>query len=397
MSSSNQAKICIIEESGSYGVTPGSGNFSTFRYKSESLSGSPQLTESQTIRTDRMSSGQVVVGLDVGGQIGCELAKDALTDMLIRGAMKSTLQTATAVTVALAYDASAKTLTRGSGSWPTTIVGKIITLAGYTSGAAVNNDDFLVSERTSSTVIKVVPKSGITFVTDAGAGASYEIADYLEIGTSTVSFSIEKIFNDLTTKAINYKGMVVNEMSLDVAYGKICELNFNFMGNAQNIADAANEMITDSRTVDVPATSAQFNGSIDMPIFALETSSFAASNIVVESVKLSLNNNNQPQNGIGQAAPRGYDAGKASISVEIVAYLDNNSWALLDKRTNQTAFKVAFALENSGGIYAFYMPAVQASFDDPQSPGTDQQIKLSLKGVAKVGASSESALTVSIL
>lgn len=394
MGSSNLAKITVIEES-TYGTVPASGAFDTVRYTSEGLSGSPQLTESQTIRTDRMSSGQVVVGLDVAGPINTELAKDSVTDLFIKAAMKSSWQTSSAVTVDLTYDASAKTMTRASGSWPSDIVGKVITTTGFASSSGVNNDDFFVSVRTSATVIVVIPKSDITYVNETGSGTTYEIADYINIGSSTVSVDLQKEFTDLTTKAIIYKGCVVNEMTINATYGSICTANFGFMANAQVLADSSGELITNSRTVNDPATSASMNGSIDMPVLGIEDSSFVASGIVVESVNINLNNNNQPKNGIGEAAPLSYDAGTARIQVEMSAYLDDNAWALLGKRTNQTSFKVGFILENSGGLYAFYLPAVQVSFDDPQSGGIDQQIKLNLRGVAKVGSSGESALTIS--
>lgn len=394
MSGSNFVRLAVIEES-TYGEVPASGSFDTVRYTSETLSGTPQLTESGTIRTDRQSSGQIVVGLDVGGPINMELAKDSVTDSLIKAAMKSSWQTSSAVTVDLTYDASAKTFTRASGTWPTDIVGKVISTLGFVSSSGVNNDDFFVSARNSSTVIVVIPKTSITYVNETGSGTSYEIADYIGIGSTVVSFDFEKKFTDLTTKGINYKGCVVNEMNISAAYGSVCTAVFNVLGNAQVLADASGELITNSRTVNDPATSAVFNGSIDMPMLGIEDSSFLASSIVIESISLSLNNNNLPKNGIGVAAPRSYDAGTARINVEMTAHLDDNSWALLNKRTNQTAFQVGFMLENSGGIYAFYLPAVQVSFEDPSSAGADQQNKLTLRGQAKVGSSGQSALTIS--
>ena len=73
MSSSNQVRIATIKES-TYGVTPPAGNFKTARYTSESLSGTPETTESEQIRQDRLSSGQITVGLNVGGDLNGELA-----------------------------------------------------------------------------------------------------------------------------------------------------------------------------------------------------------------------------------------------------------------------------------------------------------------------------------
>jgi len=52
----------------------------TARFTSESLSGTPETQVSAELRTDRMSSGQVVTGLVVGGDINFELSRDVFFD-----------------------------------------------------------------------------------------------------------------------------------------------------------------------------------------------------------------------------------------------------------------------------------------------------------------------------
>ena len=100
MSSSNLVRLAFIPEV-TYGVTPGAGNFTTARFTSEGLSGTPQTVESQQIRTDRMSSGQVVVGLEVGGEVPFELAKEDAIDSLIESAMYNTWNVLAPITVDL--------------------------------------------------------------------------------------------------------------------------------------------------------------------------------------------------------------------------------------------------------------------------------------------------------
>lgn len=86
MSSSNLVKITAIEEA-AYGVTPATGDFQTARFISESLSGTPQTAKSTEIHSDRTASGQVQVGLDVGGDINAEMSADPLLQDFIRAAM----------------------------------------------------------------------------------------------------------------------------------------------------------------------------------------------------------------------------------------------------------------------------------------------------------------------
>ena len=51
-------------------------------------------------------------------------------------------------------------------------------------------------------------------------------------------------------------------------------------------------------------------------------------------------------------------------------------------------------VKNAGGAYGFYLPQVQVTFDDPATGGQNQDIMTSMSGMAKVGATGESALTI---
>lgn len=396
MSSSNRVRIALIEES-TYGVTPGAGNFMTARFISESLSGSPETTESQQIRTDRLSSGQVVTGLTVGGDMAFELAKETVLDELIESAMLSTWSTFAAVVVGLDLDNTAKELTRSAGTWAgnNVAVGDFLTLDGFV--ATANNGAVIqVVEIISTTVIRYVGPS--TLVTEDGSASlttQFEQADKIAIGTTKKSFSVEKKFEDLTDKALIYKGMMVSQMNLNVSYGEIVNGAFTFAGNNYINADTAGEHITDGRTIDAPATSQSMNGSIDMPFL---TSSAVGDldevTFCIQSVEISLNNNMTPQNCIGETAPVDYSPGTAQIGVTLSAYLADGNWDVLQKKLTQTSFALGFIVKNADGWYGFYMPAVQVSFDDPASPGANQDIIMNMTGTAKVGASGEKSLYI---
>lgn len=392
MSSSNLVRLAFIAES-TYGVTPGAGNFSTARFTSEGLSGTPQTVESQQIRTDRMSSGQVVVGLEVGGDMPFELAKEAAIDSFLESAMYSSWNVLAPVTVDLAINTSTKRITRTTGNWNTdTIVkGDFITLAGFTN--TENNTQVMVASIVSNTIIEYVGPSGL--VTEVATGTSFERADKLSIGLTKKSFSIEKKFLDLTDKGINYRGMIVSNLDLSFAYGALATGSFGFSGNDYQTFDAAVDALTDGRTVDAPATSQTLNGSVDMPFLAssaigvLDTTGFD-----LQSVSLKLNNNLNAQNVIGDIAPRDYSAGTAQITLDLSAYLTNGAWSILGKKLTQEPFALAFQVKNLDGWYGFYMPQAQVTFEDPSSGGQNQDIILSMTGTAKVGSAGESALTI---
>lgn len=393
MSSSNNVRIASIKET-VYGVTPAAGNFKSARFVSESLSGSPETTESALIRTDRQSSGQVVTGLTVGGAINLELAYDSLINEWLEGAMFNSWQTSLAVNADLTIATTGGTITRAAGDWNTDVrVGDIITLTGFSN--SVNNTQVMVSSIDSATVIKFVGPEAI--VDEVGTGNTFKVADYLEIGNKNTrtSFSLEKAFLDLTNKAINYRGQLVNTMNLNIAYGSIVSASFEFSGNDYEPVGAAVDFMTNGRTIDNAATTNPMNGSIDMPFIANDSAgTLDESTFCIQSVELNLNNNLSAQNCIGKAAPQDYSEGTAQITVNLSAYLADENWNLIAKKLSQDPIQFGFMVKNNGGYYGFYLPAVQLSFNDPQSQGQNQDVILNTSGVAKVGANGESALRI---
>lgn len=392
MSSSNLVRVVAIPES-SYGVTPGSGNFKTVRFTSEALSGTPDTVESQQIRTDRMSSGQIVTGLTVGGDMGFELAKETALENFLESAMYNVWDTMTLVTVDLTIDATAKEIERDTGDFTAEDlkVGDFIKLGGFTADA--NNVSVMIAEIVSATVIRYVGPA--TMVDGTGTTTTFKRFDRLEIGTTKKSFSMEKTFLDLTTKAILYRGMIVNTMELNVAFGELINGTMGFSGNDYVTADSAGEFMTNGRTIDAAATTNTLNGSVDMPFLASSAlGDLDESGLDIQSVNISLNNNLSAQNVIGDIAPRDYSAGTASIEVNVNAYLKDAAWAMLAKKLTQESFALGFMVQNQGGAYGFYMPAVQVSFDDPSSGGQNQDISLEMSGRAKVGPNGESALVI---
>jgi len=392
MSSANQVRITFIEES-TYGTTPGSGNFSTARFTSDALSGTPETTESQQIRTDRLSSGQIVTGLTVGGAVNIELAKEDAIDLFFKSAMyQSTYTSDTPISVDLSLEATALTLTRATGDFAVDVeVGDVLTLTGFTN--TENNTQVMVSEITSALIVGIIGKSDL--VTEVGTGNSFAVADKLPIGTTKTSFSMEKAFLDITTKAINYTGMIASGFNITAAYGDIVTGSFDFSGNGYETAEAAADFMTDGRSVDSPATAQSMNGSVDMPFIASSASgTFEKSTFCIQSVDIKVNNNLTTQNCIGRVAPNDYTEGTCQVEVSLTAYLADGNWSLLANKLEQTPFALGFVLKNDDGFYGFYMPAVQVSFDDPVSAGQNTDVVMEMTGMAKVGASGESALTV---
>lgn len=393
MSSSNQVRLATIKET-VYGETPVAGNFKQLRFTSESLSGTPDTAESALIRTDRLSSGQVVVGQSVGGAVNVELAKDSALEELMESAMFNSWVVSAPVVVDLEVNTVAKEIIRSAGDWNLNVkVGDLVSLSGFV--ASGNNTQVMVASISSATVIKYIGPETLT--DEVGSGTSFKVADYLTIGTknSRVPLSIEKAFLDLTTKAINYRGALVNTMSLNMAYGSIATGTFEFVANNQEPAVIAADFMTDGRTIDPAATSNPLNGSVDMPFIASSSAgTFDNTNFCIQNVELSLNNNLAPQNCIGEITPKDYSEGTANVGVNLSSYLADENWNLLATKLSQTPFQLGFMIKNNDGYYGFYIPALQVSFDDPSSPGQNQDVVLGMSGVGKVAADGGSSLRI---
>ncbi len=369
----------------------GVGDFFTARFTSEGLSGTPDTVESAQIRTDRMGSGQIVTGLQVGGDMAFELAKEASIDELLESAMYNTWTSLGLKTVDLTIDATAKTIARASGSFVTDEldIGDFINLLGFANAA--NNVQVMVT----SVAALTIGYAGTTLVDAVGSGTTYQRLDKLTIGTTKKSFTIEKTFTDLTNKAIVYRGMIVNALSVNFAFGELATGSFGFSGNDYETVDAAADFATYLKTITAPATTQTLNGSVDMPFLASSAvGALATSGFDLQSVGLSLNNNLNPQNVIGDIAPTNYSAGTAQITMDLSAYLTDEAWALLAKKLSQEAFTIAFQVKNADGHYCFYIPKIQVSFDDPTSGGQNQDILLSMTGTAKVDTDGGSALVI---
>tara|TARA_R110000787_G_scaffold5686_8_gene20554 strand:- start:10459 stop:11646 length:1188 start_codon:yes stop_codon:yes gene_type:complete len=391
MSSSNEVQITYIEET-VYGETPGAGNFKQARFTSDGLNAAPETSESAQIRTDRLSSGQVLTGLTVGGDLPIEFAKAQDIDDMLEAAMMNPWVVSAPVVEDIDVNTTAGTITRGANDWTVDVsVGDVIKLSGFVD--PLNNVEVMVTSINNALVIEYVGPN--TMVTEVGSGTSFQVNDKVEIGTTKKSFSFEKKFNDLTDKGLIYQGMYVDGFNLNATYGEIANGSFSYVGANYLTADQASELITDGRTIDPAPTSTSFNGSIDMSFLATSAgASFSGVDFCIQSIDITLANNSTAQNCVGKIGADNYSLGTAAVNITLSAYLSDEAWQFLDKKLSQESFTIGFTLKNGSGSYSFFLPAVQVAFDDPSSGGQNTDIVLDMSGVSKVGANGEKSLYI---
>lgn len=414
MSSSNLIRVIGIPET-TYGLTPALGAATTvlpFRMTSESLSGTPQTAESQEARNDRMSGGQVVTGLNSGGDVNGELSQHTTMDHIIKMAMMSewVAELAPAAMVGAtqtkdpANDQLADVVFVGldvgdvDGGGNGFTAGELVTLTGYPT--AVNNGPRQIVSVTPPDTLRIVTPREATTETAPAASLTVKRPTYVDIGDDVFSLTLSKSYEDVTHLATpnvhsqRYTGGLVNQLAMRLAWGAIATYTATFVANGytQEAPSLAQQLETAGGTVPPAETDQPLNASVDVPMVTVDGQ---PTNYCIQSLDFTLNNNLSPQNCIGKIAPTKYSLGTAAISISTSIYLGDPSYdAFMPKKLTQQPVSILFTTVNADGGYAFEFRAVQLSFPDPSMGGRDQQTMIDAEGVAKVGPNGTSALRI---
>jgi hypothetical protein len=404
MSSANLVEVIYTPET-VYGVTdePLSGAVAeTVRFTSETLSGSPTTAISAVIRTDRMSGGQVVVGLEVGGDLNTETASSKFQDDFFEAGMMSTwvaaasLSTDVTLTPNPIDDQEAELVITGdlSAIGPGVAANDVIQLV-PASGAPVTVTVITVDSTTNATVATNAGEPLISGVT-----MDVQIAQHVVIGAEEKSFTMSKAYLDvlhlLTTDehSQRYNGSLVSGFNVTASYGEIVTGVFSTLANGyiQETPSYSQQIEAAGGTVNAPSTSTSLNASVDVPIVATDGT---AATYCIESFDITLDNGLDPSTCIGEIAPQAYTLGTAAITVNASIYLGDSAYdSLMAQKLSQAPVAMTFTMTNTDGGYAFFMPHVQMVFPDPTSDGQNEQTMLEATGTASVGDAGESALKI---
>lgn len=396
MSSANSVQDIFVRET-QYGVTPPLATAEAFtaRLTTETLSGTPTTTTSQENRTDRMSGGQIVTGLEVGGEINGELSPDAAYRELFSMGMMMPWQAAatipTAGGIGLTKDATNPQLATiaitGATLLADLVAGDVLILGGFTHEA--NNGPAQVVEVIDDTSAQVTVKRDA--ITEAAGVQTASRPQYADIGKEVLSATFSKAYTDTLHLATGdqhsqrYPGGIVNSFTVDLNYGQIVTAIFAILANGyvQEAPSLAQQIVTAGGTVNPPGTANPLNASIDLGMVTIDG---APTDFCIEKLQIVLDNGNTPQNCLGHAAPMRYNPGTAGIAITATIYLSDPSYdAFMPGKLTMQPVGMMFAAGNSEGGYAFEMPAVQLAFPDPGVTGQNAPLMIDAKGTAKVG------------
>lgn len=404
MSSANEVRLALIPEL-IYGELDLAGDFFELPMVSETLTGTPIVVVSQELRSDRQTSGQVATGLELTGEATTELSASAVQALLIEAAMMSdkTPEVPLALTTVDTFDIKAAPRANEvdwvvTGALPAGFqVGTVFKASGGMSGVNEGATHMVTSVTDATTF------SSIANVELEDESGSLPIATvlithqaYWEIGQVDRSFSISKEFLDVgaspNQRSIAYLGERVGSMAMTFNYGEIVGAVFGFGGNGY---DTPSSPITDSRTVTPAGSLQKFDASNGMAYVAMLDNE-ATSDVCIEALDFTLNNNLNPQTCVGDLAPSDQVAFSAAVEINVRLYNGIAGFdTLMSKKLTQEPMSIGWQVQDdSGAGYAFFMPKVQLNFPDPAATGRDSFVFLEGAGVASYDAAMDNTMRI---
>lgn len=386
MSSSNLVRLGYVAEV-TYNTDPG-GTLQEIPRQSSNLTGTPSVSKSTTIRSNRSPGGQVVSGIDVAGTINTELSYSTIhNDFILFASGASAWSTPFAQISAasgIVINTGTNTVSDATANFVTSgvSVGDVIKFSGFT-GTYGGNDTTANNGRTAYVTSVATTSLGVILdrncvTTDATTGAAAKIDEcpYVQPGSTKHSVTLLKDYTDLTNKGVRYSGCLVNQLDLSASYGGQATINYGLLGATSDPYSSAH-----GRTVTAAPAESYVSATLGAVTIALDN---AAITFCAESLSLSITNGLTPQNCLGSLTKSGYSLGTADATVSINGYFSDANFAYLDKILDQTQVPVFFTLiNNSLDGYAFFVNA-QFTGDQPDAGGENQQLMLNLSGQSAV-------------
>jgi len=381
MSSGNLIQHSYLKED-TYGVLAPTGDFQAISKTSAAFTGTPDVAQSATIRSDRLPSGNIVTGLTVTGNIANELARTKIHDDSIEATMMDTwVATPAPAATDLAFTASTGVMTSVAGDFTSIFtVGDVFTLTGLISPADGYNltSVFTVVAIADANTMTVITGANVEdFDATAGAGASIQKGAAVVVKQDKKSFTFEKQYLDLTDKAILYLGEYFSAFNGEFVYGSPVTMTYDLLGAGKELPVAPVVAPGGGRTL-LPVPAETFmNPSSNMPMLIIDGE---LATYCVEGITLSLDNGLSAKNCIGQLNKAGYDLGQASIEVTVSAHFSDSNFPFLQRILDQDTVTIAWPVVDEDGYGYYFEVSCQLTADDPDVSGQDAQALLELSG-----------------
>ncbi len=353
----------------SFGVSPtGSAVYRLLRVVTHSLQQNTTTGKSSEVVTDRNITKVRRLGVDMTGDIVCELSVDQGFEDLIQ----SCLQDPDAWTPISAEDnvvsiAAPDQITRAAGDFTTaTSVGDFILLSGWSTEA--NNRPCKVE----AVATLAITTHNVDLVTEA-LGVGKKFTQGVSIGNTTVaagtaidSYSFEDEFADLSAEFAVYRGGTIDGFDIEVTAEGMVTITFKVMGADEEAPRPTTSK--DSGTKIASGTALQFTAVDDV---AAITESDA--DIDPVTFTISVVNGNHGRKVIGTRGPKSMGTGTFEPTGSLTALYEDS--LEVDKHLAYEETSLALMLMNGvDDAYVAEMPSLQYSGGATPQAGQNQDV-----------------------
>lgn len=378
-SGTNRQTLNYAKEDVKYGVPNlGSNVFRFMRYKSDSLLQTTDTKASEEIRADRQITNVVRTGVNVNGDVVCELSKDASFEELMESSLEDAFPSVITPEDNVVTTTAPDKINRAAGDFTTnTSVGDMVLLYGTGMNAA-NRRPYRVKSLTSTEitvdsqeiVTDAVAAAGKTFVSGVSIGGKATAA-----GTAIDSYSFERAFTDLTNEFALYIGCTIGGFTIESDVDGFVTITFHILGRKEFEGNAATDTPGDGRptskqdggTIIAAGTARQFNVVDDMKAFVENDTEYDITTIMID-----VKNNHYPNKVQGNVGPRSMGSGTCVVTGKVqMLFADSTQ---VDKHLAYTTTRVAYFLSNgtAGDAYVIEVPSCQFSAGDTVAGGQSQ-------------------------
>lgn len=362
----NTAQYYVLETTP--GVTPTNPAWSILR----NTGGIPAVTRDALVSNEldgsRETSSIRTGNKQVTGEFAIEFGPRS-QDELLAGAMTSSwVSGSTSTGLSVTVDADAKTYTRASGDFTTSVdVGDLVQFPGLTGN---NSKPFIVTAVSALVVTGAAIQYALTDESDVTT--DLVVADKLETGNLCKSYSVLTWFKGkcgapdsyLLTKGVEFTGFTIEQAVNAMVTG-----SFPFIGLSQEVLSsypAGSTFPSEAKrdpfsSVDVSA----YNGSAPLEL--------------IDTFTITNDNSTSAQFALGTASVAFVERGKAANTFSLAGKLYDMT--LLNLFLNETQIELTSVLENQGGVMSFTLKRAELTAATPEIGGPES-VTLSLEGQA---------------
>lgn len=390
-SDTNRVAMLYSKET-SYGVLPGTANFQTLRYTSESFKQDTDSTQSQEIRADRAVADIIRTGVSASGEIGFELSYGTYNDLMaaVLGDADtafsaihtlSALTTISASAVDNSFNDTANSFTVGNGY----VAGAWIKVSGFAGGSAANNNR-VWKIRSRSSDAKIIVEGGIVVTDTAGDPVTIVRGGNIRTGTTLATYTIEKQFTDLVNNFEYIKGVAFDRMSLEITPDGIITGSFTTLG--KRAESGAITLITGATGA---ATTTPVMNGIDNVLLIMEgfEGAFAAPSLTITGFSFEIGNNLRTRLEVGTLGAVSLGTGTHDVTGTVSFYYPDAANVMLDKYLNWTASSFAIVVgesASSNNVYVFDFPQVRYTDGSRNATGINDDVMVDLSFQAYLDA-----------